>query len=390
MDRFAEEQLPRLLELLYDAALDHSRWQAFLDALRPCFGGATGIMYGFDRASGAMDFTYNFGSDPAFIESYDRYYGRINPYPDLALRLPPGKVAMAADALDTETLCRTEFFNDWMRPQDIPAEYFGMLVHKHGSRGVIMGLAPQAAHFNRNHHIYRRQLELLMPHMARAVEINRVMAAARTAERALGTSFDALRLAAFVVDGAGRLLLANQKAEDLLRDDSVLCTDRSKRLHAANRAENTALEVAIVHALHPPTALTTRPVRLTSRASGRAFIIWAVPMRSEQPNGPSHRSQFMLGLRTEATVLVLVVAAECALSIRPESIQAAFKLSAAEARLVSALIAGRTLAEYARDSGHSRNTVRNQLASIFEKTDTRRQAELVAAIIGTLGMFGSR
>jgi DNA-binding CsgD family transcriptional regulator len=224
----------------------------------------------------------------------------------------------------------------------------------------------------------------------RALEINRVMAAGRAAERALGTSLDALRLAAFVVDGSGQLMLANQKAEDLLRRDSVLCTDRSKRLHAANCSENATFVATISRAMRPPTAVTTQPVRLTSRASGAAFVAWAVPMRTERPNGPNHRSHFMLGLRPEATVLVLVAPTECALSIPPEAIQAAFKLSAAEARLVSALIAGRTLAEYARDSGHSRNTVRNQLASALEKTDARRQAELVAAIVGTLGIFGSR
>ncbi|WP_439370838.1 helix-turn-helix transcriptional regulator [Bradyrhizobium sp. DASA03120] len=203
---------------------------------------------------------------------------------------------------------------------------------------------------------------------------------------------DALRLAAVVVDGAGRILLASQKAKDLLRQDqdSVLSIDRSKRLCATSSAENAAFKAALTCALRSPAVLTTQPVRLTSRSSGRAFVAWAVPMRSEQASRSNHRSQSMLGRGVDAAVLVLVIEAECALSIPPEAIQAAFKLSAAEARLVSALIAGRTLVEYAQDSGHSRNTVRNQLASALEKTGTRRQAKLVTAIVGTLGIFGCR
>jgi DNA-binding CsgD family transcriptional regulator len=388
---FHERDLPRLLDLLYDAALDPERWQAFLDALSGAFGGAWGVLHSYDVATAATPSFRNFGDDPAFNASYTNYFHSINPYPPARFEaIPVGKIIRASDFLDAEFVERTEFYADFMKPLGITTDHLGVSLHNDGNGVALLAICPHASVYRNNRETYECRFALLVPHLMRAVEINRVKAAARTAERALGTSLDALRLAAFAVDGAGRLLLANQKAEDLLRRDSVLCTNRSKRLRAANCAENAAFAAAITYALRPSTALTTQPVRLTSRASGRAFVAWAVPMRSEQPNGPNHRSQFVLGLRAEATVLVLLVPAQCALSIPPEAIQAAFRLSAAEARLVSALIAGRTLAEYARDSGHSRNTVRNQLASALEKTGTRRQAELVTAIVGTLGMFGCR
>lgn len=388
---FYEKEFPRLLDMLYDSALDPERWQAFLNALPAPFGGARGILHFYDVATATTPVFRHFGDDPGLNSSYAKHFHSINPYPPARLEtIPVGKVIYASDLLDPEIAERTEFYADFMRPQGITTDHLGVSLHNDGYGVTLLSIAPHESVYRSNRETYRRQLALLVPHLMRAIEINRVTTAARTAQRALGTGLDALRLAAFLVDGTGRLLLANQKAEDLLRRDNVLCIDRSRRLRAANCADNAAFEVAMMHALRPPTALATQPVRLTSSASGRAFVAWAVPMRSEQPNGPNHRSEFMLGLRAEATALVLVVAAECALSIPPEAIQAAFKLSAAEARLVSALIAGRTLAEYARASGHSRNTVRNQLASALEKTDTRRQAELVTAIVGTLGIFGSR
>jgi DNA-binding CsgD family transcriptional regulator/PAS domain-containing protein len=391
MRNFHERELPRLLDLLYDAALDPERWQAFLDVLPGPFGGACGVLHSYDVAAAATPSFRNFGNDPVFNSSYADYFHSINPYPPARLEaIPVGKVIYASDFLDAEIVERTEFYADFMKPQGITTDHVGVSLHNDGHGVTLLAICPHESVYRSNRKTYECRFALLVPHLMRAVEINRVMAAARAAERALGTSLDAVRLAAFVVDQAGQLLLANQKAEDLLGRDSVLCTDRSKRLRAANWADNAALAAAITYALRPPTALTTQPVRLTSRASGRMFVAWAVPMRSEQPNGPNHRSQFTLGLRAEATALVLVAAAECALSIPPEAIQAAFKLSTAEARLASALIAGQTLAEYARDSGHSRNTVRNQLASVLQKTDARRQAELVTTIVGTLGMFGRR
>lgn len=56
----------------------------------------------------------------------------------------------------------------------------------------------------------------------------------------------------------------------------------------------------------------------------------------------------------------------------------ALGLSAAEARLVSALCRGGTLAAAAKRVGVSLNTAKSQLAPAFSKTGTTRQSELLA------------
>jgi DNA-binding CsgD family transcriptional regulator len=45
------------------------------------------------------------------------------------------------------------------------------------------------------------------------------------------------------------------------------------------------------------------------------------------------------------------------------------------------LVSGHSLAESAKHLARSLNTVRNQLQSIFAKTDTHRQAELIAKVL---------
>jgi DNA-binding CsgD family transcriptional regulator len=109
-------------------------------------------------------------------------------------------------------------------------------------------------------------------------------------------------------------------------------------------------------------------------------------MQLTRQEEPSHRSQLVPGVRADEPVLVLVAPAERGVAVVPQAIQAVFRLSAAEARLASALVSGRTLAESAREAELSRNTARNQLASVLEKTEVHRQSELVALIVGTLGI----
>ncbi len=62
---------------------------------------------------------------------------------------------------------------------------------------------------------------------------------------------------------------------------------------------------------------------------------------------------------------------------RIERIRVAFGLTPSEATLALYLADGGNIGEYAEARGISRNTARNQLQVVFEKTGARRQAELV-------------
>ncbi|MEA2934996.1 MAG: hypothetical protein QOD74_1642 [Variibacter sp.] len=70
----------------------------------------------------------------------------------------------------------------------------------------------------------------------------------------------------------------------------------------------------------------------------------------------------------------------------PITLQNLFGLTLAETQLAIQIARGKTLSEVARNRRLSRTTVRSQLASIFAKTQTGRQAELVA-LLGRVAML---
>jgi DNA-binding CsgD family transcriptional regulator len=61
-----------------------------------------------------------------------------------------------------------------------------------------------------------------------------------------------------------------------------------------------------------------------------------------------------------------------------------FGLTEAEVRLVMQLLGGSTLTDAAETLGLSRNTVHSQLASVFRKTGTSRQSDLVRVVLRAL------
>ena len=62
-----------------------------------------------------------------------------------------------------------------------------------------------------------------------------------------------------------------------------------------------------------------------------------------------------------------------------------YRLTHAEIELVQVLCAGHSLAEAAAERRLAVETVRSQLKSVFAKTETHRQAELVRLVLGLCG-----
>ena len=63
-----------------------------------------------------------------------------------------------------------------------------------------------------------------------------------------------------------------------------------------------------------------------------------------------------------------------------DALKTHYRLTPTEIGLAEALFHGETLRDFAEARGRSFNTVRNQLKSVFAKTGTNRQSDLVALI----------
>jgi DNA-binding CsgD family transcriptional regulator len=178
----------------------------------------------------------------------------------------------------------------------------------------------------------------------------------------------------------------NARAEAMVRGRTVLGLDTSGQLLAFHHPSHAVLSAAMkrltASAIAGASQASDGPLRLVSVASGDTYLAWLLAV---QPDREVAAADTFAGPHTTHPMLLVLVQSEAARSpIKPREIEAAFNLSTAEARLVSALAAGRSTAEFAESSGLSSNTVRNQLASVFAKTGTRRQAELVSMVVQRL------
>lgn len=83
---------------------------------------------------------------------------------------------------------------------------------------------------------------------------------------------------------------------------------------------------------------------------------------------------------TNPEAVLLVKSSSSAPTSTIDVLRTSFKLTIAEARLLQALAAGETINDYCGRMCLSRNTIKTQLRSLFNKTSTSRQVDLVRLV----------
>ena len=190
----------------------------------------------------------------------------------------------------------------------------------------------------------------------------------------LQTSIDALNSALVLLDQNGKVVFLNIAAERLIRRCHELCVRRD-RLCAGRHADTLQLE------------------RLTKRAtgtSGRRRSGGAVTIKRTLGEQPLQvvAAPLPLDTRTKftgdlAAVALLVIHDPSEKAYVPqEIIRTTFGLTPAEARLLLALSNGQSLREYSEEYHVTRNTARTHLKSLFAKTRTSKQSDLVRLLNG--------
>ena len=191
---------------------------------------------------------------------------------------------------------------------------------------------------------------------------------------------------ALLLDGKGRITLANPAAEALLRSGDGLALDRDGglQLAAALPRETTALSRALAQALDVASGTGSElggPLRLTRPSGAAPLLVLPVPLPP-----PAFA---LWEMREQARVLVLIVDPSAPSRAAASAIQTTFDLTAAEARVAVLIGSGLSGPATAAVLGISPSTVKTHLKRCFEKTGVHSQVGL-ARILGALPIDPSR
>ena len=371
-----DDAFERILESLYEAALDDARWPAASTLVEESVGASGNTLIvgeGYDDDDLRIYFArYLRRSESAQHEAreyFDTYHPHDEGMPRLR-RLPHGRLVSVRDVYTEEELKTSPAYNEGLRSL---GSRNGLYVRFDGPDGlrIVWGVGDpvgggdwQSAQLG--------LIERLLPHIHRSILIRQALAAADALGAGLAGLLDNDRIGVVQLDRGGRVLEANAPALEILRRGDGLL-DRDGALDAVLPADRSRLRRLLGRAL--PDLWSEPPVggsMTVQRPSGRARLGLHV--------SPVGDAEADLGGRRVAALVLLVDPARRA-RIDAHRVAKTLGLTPSEGRMAALLAEGLKVREIAAAQGWSENYVRWLVQQVYRKQGVSGQVALVRQVL---------
>lgn len=357
-----------LLTALHAGALEQPLWSTFLERLRQRTN-ATRVSLVFRGSDAPVpELTELSAGAPAPPALHNRYLTELYRSDALSyLRLRPGRVYALSEFLEPDSPPHLAFSRELLEPMGI-RDLRVIRIAEPGGTNAWLSL-----HRDRPFGMSEGALlGALAEHLAISFRTFAAIERERIRHGISATVMQRLNFCWFTLDARGRVIDADEGAEDLLRRSSVLRRDPHGRLIPAHVPADRAFSESL-RALAAGAESRPRAIHL---ADEPWLDMLVVPTRERRLAGAQ---------RVVATAYVH--GEDRARIDRREQLRELFGLSRSEASLALALSHGQRIAEAAVELGITLETARHYSKQLYAKTGARGQADLVRLVMASVVML---
>ncbi len=368
------QQRERLLERIYATVAEPGGWRAVLNDLIVHTNSRSARLLVMNSQATRVISSIKQNIDDDYHRQYVAHYVNACPWRPELLQKQPGRLysTYLHFSCRQPDFFRSEFYNDWARPQDIHHGVCGtiyqdsgrtvqLLVQRTGGQGHYT--EADTAYFNN-----------FVPHLQHAFQLAGQVGEHRARAEAVAIAAGEEVLPFILLDFTLRPIHCNPGAEAFIGSDTPL-TLANGQLRLVDRSQDQRLQRLLRQCLAAADSrgLDCAGGSLTvERSDGSILQLLVKPVHPDVP---------ILGGGTSGYVAVYVHDPEAGLPVDRERLRSLYALSDAEIRIALALLATPDPAEVARRCFVSLHTVRSHLKTIFAKTTTRNQADLVKKLL---------
>lgn len=371
MGRATRQDVHSLIRDLNAAAIGDLPWASALAGLTRVVPGAFATFEVLDTSTGRyVDFHSSAELD--IDQPYLDHYFEVSPRLDGLLGPVRKEVMGDYDFLSEREMDRNEFYADFLAPHGLRYCAGIRVLETPGCAGFFsIQRAP-------NHgHVDTAEIQLLRrlrPHMRQVVRAYRHVGALKRESAERETALAHLQDGVLLLAPGGTVLYVNPAAATICQANDGLAVRRGVLEIRCRRARAT-VERALA-AAGAPTSLDrvhSAQVVVSRRADGPPYLLTISPARSGDDT---------VGAASDAAVIVFIRDPLRSGRLAPEVLEEAYRLTAAEAALATALFDGMTVRQFAQDRGVTLATARTQLASVMQKMGVHRQTDLIRLLSG--------
>jgi DNA-binding CsgD family transcriptional regulator/PAS domain-containing protein len=299
-------------------------------------------------------------ADEAFIESFQNHYSQLNVWFENAKHYGEGVPVVSSRLYPDKDLPKTEFFDGWLNPQNYFYSIGGAILQRGGLSVRLTALRSRdvGTYTEREVVLYQR----LMPHLRRALHIHWRLLQEQEI-RGLGeTALDRMQQAVALLDGDGKVLFANRQAEAIFREGGGPLVI-NQRLTAAGAQDAAAIRESLRQA-RQGSGCSMGGIHL---GTGRHWLITFMPLPGT----------FVQTLTEETRIMALIAEPGKLDTGSLGSFAKLYRLTPAETRVLEQLLVKESTQEIVESLQIGIKTLRTQLSSLFAKTQTKNQRELM-------------
>lgn len=367
-----EGEALRLIGLTYDTALGGHDWTGVLKPLAASIDAKSAILRMVDYTGGQVGFFDAAGIDPAYRQAYAQHFVNIDIYRDLLETAPIGTVLQSNQFPGYEGRHKTEFFNDYQKPQDIE-HVCGSVLARNNDFTIQFGAqrGKCSRDFGRGESDF---LQTVLPHLVRAVQMRQLLGEASRQQALAEAALHQLRLGVLLTDAQARPLFVNRMAEQQIAASNGALSLSFCGLKTRNPDDATRLcrLVADASSTTAGKGLGAGGEMRIACGDGSFLQLCVVPLSRECLDS---------GSAAPSARAAIFIACPDSIHLPWRRVAICYGLTQMEAKLAVQLAGGVSLEEVAKHLGISIHTARTHLKAVFAKTGTRRQPELVAMLL---------
>ena len=379
----ANDPLLQLVDRIYEGAVNPQSWPDILEAITAHFGVSKGRLFTAFVAPDRGGLGISVGVPEAALTKWAARYMPHDIWAQAAVAkglMREGTAFLGTDLVPEHQFLESIIYKEHLSElgvarllsavifdQDSPGSTTTLLSVYRSLEGAPFSLAE------------RDEMLLLLPHLSRSLGVMYRLRDAELKAVANLAALDPLARAIVLFDRSGAVVHSNISATRLLeRVDglSLAATSEGTRmLRADSQAVQLAIDEALRLALHPDELVVphfSNSIAVNRPSGSRPYVLQVAPL---------HHANAFASPQGEPGAIVFISEPDRRVAIDPSALANLYGITPAEARLAEMLCAGETISGASVQIGISETTAKTQLASLFQKTSTNRQADLVRLLI---------
>lgn len=386
-------ELSDLIGVAYDSALEKNQWQTLISRITEMFPGFFGWTSSFHNEYWLGMYTAD-GFNDLLRERWDterteeaRVFSEM---PDelndmrrvqMKRQRPAlGGILRSRDVFTDDELHAFNFYQQKMAPMGV-GHWIGLAFAVSGPRYATIAFAEiDAMPGDKDYDGLQRVIELLAPHVVRAMRLSRALFLAKQSAETFQGFLDVVALPLLVTDRDGILQFGNEAGQRLLEHGHLVHLS-GQRLSMADPRDTDRLYQAFRE-----TEDKRRPAGLRIDHEDGPISLCITPFHP-QMSGDVQADRDVL---EDQALFAIFAGTHGHAAVNPALLQDVFQLTPREAEVCSALVAGKSPAEIADLTGRAEKTIRNQIQSVNEKvgvSSTRALSEALSVFRVVGAMF---